>query len=235
MICPLRFAITPLSPDLTRRTLFAHTVRGISWQLTSPASLPITRCRLDFAFVLGLSPHVRWYSAPSRHSAKPTAVHAHLMLRQVFYMWQRGLHDLDLNAIHLALCSLTDTQLDPALVMLDKFRILENFSAIPTLPERAKLMLPSTTIPADIMNKLGMSLASLEQSLLAKDPMMPQHLRSTHSLLITYPETVNLLADSEIALIIDAAEVHTKTEIVKPGATKGASGESKKKITSDDL
>jgi hypothetical protein len=65
--------------------------------------------------------------------------------------------------------------------------------------------------------------------------MMPQHLRNTHSLLVSYPETVHLLDDAEIARIIDAAEVHTKTEIVKAVAAGKSSGGSRKKVDIGDL
>lgn len=89
-----------------------------------------------------------------------------------------------------------------------------------------------TTLPPDVVSKLIMSLASLEQSLLAKDPMMPQHLRASHQLLISYPETVHLLDDDEIARLISAAQIHTGIEIVKATAAKGGS---RKKISADDL
>ena len=92
----------------------------------------------------------------------------------------------------------------------------------------------TNSIPQDILSKIEMNLASLEQALTAKDPMMPQHLRNIHSLLISYPETVHLLDDSEIACIIDAAEVHTKTEIVKAVAAKKSSG-GKAKVSVNDL
>lgn len=93
----------------------------------------------------------------------------------------------------------------------------------------------SETVPPDVMSRLESSLASLEQALIDKDPMMPQHLRNTHSLLISYPETVHLLEDVEIAKLIDAAEIHTKTEIVKAAVRgKGGSG-SRKKIDVGDL
>jgi hypothetical protein len=95
-------------------------------------------------------------------------------------------------------------------------------------------MKPSDVVPADVMSRLEMSLASLETSLLNKDPMMPQHLRNTHSILIGYPETVHLLDDAEIARIIDAAEVHTKTEIVKAAASKKTAGP-KVKLSAGDL
>ena len=91
----------------------------------------------------------------------------------------------------------------------------------------------SDSIPRDVMTRLQSSLASLEQSLLDKDPMMPQHLRNTHSILISYPETVHLLDDAEIARIIDAAEVHTKTEIVKAAAA--GKGAVRKKVSASDL
>lgn len=94
----------------------------------------------------------------------------------------------------------------------------------------------SDTVPPDVMAKLEMSLASLEQALIAKDPMMPQHLRQSHSLLIQYPETANLLSDEEIARLIDAAEIHTKTEIVKAAASgKGGSSTRAKKVSASDL
>lgn len=89
------------------------------------------------------------------------------------------------------------------------------------------------SIPQDVMDRLAASLLNLETSLLEKDPMMPQHLRNTHSLLITYPETVHLLEDCEIARIIDAAEIHTKTEIVKATVKKGTG--TRKKIDVGDL
>ena len=89
-------------------------------------------------------------------------------------------------------------------------------------------------IPRDVMMRLQSSLASLEAALLDKDPLMPQHLRNTHSILISYPETTHLLDDNEIARIIDAAEIHTKTEIVKAAAAGKGAG-SRKKVTADDL
>ena len=91
---------------------------------------------------------------------------------------------------------------------------------------------PQSTLPPDVVAKLTMSLASLEQALLEKDPMMPQHLRASHQLLITYPETVHLLDDDEIARLISAAQIHTQIEIVKAGTARAGS---KKKISADDL
>lgn len=90
-----------------------------------------------------------------------------------------------------------------------------------------------SSIPQEVLSRLTMNLAELQAALLAKDAMMPQHLRNTHAILVSYPETVHLLDDQEVAALIDAAEIHTKTEIVKSvAAGKGAV---KKKITVADL
>jgi hypothetical protein len=62
--------------------------------------------------------------------------------------------------------------------------------------------------------------------------MMPSHLRASHQLLISYPETVHLLDDDEIARLISAAQIHTQIEIVKAGTAKAGS---RKKISADDL
>lgn len=83
-------------------------------------------------------------------------------------------------------------------------------------------------IPEQVLADLQMKMASLEAALLAKDPEMPNHLRESHRLLITYPESVHLLDDSEIHTLIAAAEEHTKVKIVQEAA-KGK-GTRKKEI-----
>ena len=100
-------------------------------------------------------------------------------------------------------------------------------------------MKPATTeqssrIPPQIMQDLSMQMGKLQASLLAFDPEMPNHLRESHRLLITYPESVALLDDVEIAALIQAAEKHTQTQIVTAIA-KGKGSTSKKKISADDL
>jgi hypothetical protein len=87
-------------------------------------------------------------------------------------------------------------------------------------------------IPADILMRLNQSLDSLEASLTAQDPMIATHLRNSHQLLISYPETVHLLDDSEIAQLITAAQIHSKIEIAKAAVPKTGG---RKKITVDDL
>lgn len=146
--------------------------------------------------------------------------------------WGKELGEFDSRWI--ALC-FTQLKLDAQIAAIDMAtRFLTTGQYMPgRRQERAQLMRSSDTIPPDILARLDQSLGHLEQSLLDKDPMMPQHLRNTHSLLISYPETVHLLEDHEVARIIDAAELHTKTEIVKAAATGKGTGTRKKVDVSD--
>lgn len=88
-------------------------------------------------------------------------------------------------------------------------------------------------IPPEQLERLQAALLSLESALLAKDPLMPQHLAASHRVLVSYPETVHLLDDAEIAKIVEAQQQHTMTQIVSDAA-KGKSG-GKKKVAVDDL
>ena len=92
-------------------------------------------------------------------------------------------------------------------------------------------------IPADTFRTLDMNLASLEQALLAKDPMMPVHLRNIHATLIAYPESAHLLEDGDVSKLIDAAEAHTMTQIVSDKAKKATAGTkvAKKALANPDL
>jgi hypothetical protein len=87
-------------------------------------------------------------------------------------------------------------------------------------------------IPVAIMQSLAIHMGNLEKALLAKDPEMPNHLRESHRLLITYPETVHLLDDVEINHLITAAEEYTKTKIVSEVA-KGKGSRGKKEINAE--
>ena len=225
------FYIAPMTKEMASRHLIAHTARGIAFQLTSPAHLPLPRTRLDLVHALGLSCHVRWYAAPSRHSGKLNSQQISTILHWAGQYWQRPLRDLDLNAIELAIAAIPDTAVDTVCKHLNI--ILNYFSPLPLSKASAMNLIP-TQLPQDIFNKLEMALASLESSLLAKDVMMPTHLRSVHSLLIGYPESVQLLTDIEIARIIDGAEIMTKTEIVKAAAPKTSKAKAAK-VSADDL
>ena len=81
-------------------------------------------------------------------------------------------------------------------------------------------------------------LASLEEALLARDPMMKTHLGAIHKQLITYEELVHLLSDDQIGKIVAAQQVHTSTVLIqevssKAGKTKAANRTAK--LGLDDL
>lgn len=90
-----------------------------------------------------------------------------------------------------------------------------------------------SALPAQVMQDLQMKMAEFEAALLARDPMMKHHLESTHRVLITYPETVHLLDNTEIAKLLDGAQELMKIQIVQ-NAAKGK-GASKKKVGVEDL
>lgn len=97
-------------------------------------------------------------------------------------------------------------------------------------PELQKVV---SVIPPDVMEDLRVKMATFEQALLVKDPQMPYHMKMSHQLLISYPETVQLLDDTEIAKLLQGAEELMRIEVVSK-AVKGK-GASKKKMGVDDL
>jgi hypothetical protein len=90
-------------------------------------------------------------------------------------------------------------------------------------------------IPADVMSKLIMAMASVESALLTKDPELPKHLQESHRLLISYPETVHLLEDSEIAQLIKGAELLSSTQIVKDAVKGKANNKALARLSASDL
>lgn len=90
-------------------------------------------------------------------------------------------------------------------------------------------------IPPHVMESLQMHLAKMQTALLAKDPEMPKHLQESHRLLITYPESTQLLDDAEIHDLIKAAEEHTKVRIVEETAKSKGRGSKKEVNAALDL
>lgn len=221
---PLNLFIKPLTVELAARTLLSHNSRGIALYLTTGKS------PFALSFILGLSTKVQWYK-PVLTGNDVDTLHANKILGLATSLWSHGLNKLDLNMLHLRLASMPESaQID---CMNNVLRFLNRARFVSNKLERCNLMQMNDAIPKDVMMRLQSSLASLETSLLDKDPMLSQHLRNTHSILISYPESVHLLDDNEIARIIDAAEIHTKTEIVKAAAA--GKGATRKKVTADDL
>ena len=212
----MKFWIPPLNAEQVARTKLYHTARGVSWYIKQG---PRAKHPLAFSWALGLQ-SIDWYSSPpALLSRQPTQE----ILIAVASYWRGRLDELDLPMLALRFGCLPSSQHELAVhLMTDELLLPKEF--------RMKRV---DTIPPDVLDRLDSHLASLEQALLDKDPMMPQHLRNSHSILISYPETVHLLEDHEIARLIDAAEIHTKTEIIKATVKKAAG--TRKKVEVSDL
>lgn len=221
----LPFFIKPMTVELAARTLLVHNSVGICFYLTTG------RSPFSLSHTLGLANKLQWYK-PVLTGNDVDTLQANKILGLATSLWSHGLNKLDLNMLHLRLASMPRS--DQMQCMNNVLRFLNRARYVSNKLERCNLMQMNDAIPRDVMMRLQSSLASLEAALLDKDPLMPQHLRNTHSILISYPETTHLLDDKEIALIIDAAEIHTKTEIVKAAAAGKGAG-SRKKVTADDL
>lgn len=231
----LNIFIPPISEKTQARVEVAYTVRGLAWYLTRRTGSPHP---LDIAHLLGLTTQcgTNWWRLPANQPLMQEQ-HTGVIFRLLSEHYHRSLAHFDMHLIVSRFRRFPATQHAEILASLQS-----QLTAIslPTTPltsqqiwqERAQIMQLSDKIPADVMSKLSMNLASLEQALLAKDPLMSQHLRSSHQLLISYPETVHLLDDSEVATLIAAAEQHTKTQIIKDTVKKGA-GTSKKLSVTD--
>lgn len=211
----------------------AHDIRGVAWYLssTSHRAAPIDVTSHLKATFLGLD--FAWCSRylSGGYTPPPPAAEIFRLAADYFI---RPASNFDAWYVTLAMQGLSQEGCSRFLVAVrQQLEVTRIDSPTPfTYQERAQIMQLSDKIPADVMSKLSMNLASLEQALLAKDPLMPQHLRSSHQLLISYPETVHLLDDSEVATLIAAAEQHTKTQIIKDTVKKSA-GTSKKLSVTD--
>ena len=99
-----------------------------------------------------------------------------------------------------------------------------------------EIQTPESKVPPEVIERVKDSMQKLQASLLARDPDMPNHLRESHKLLISYGDVASLLSDAEIHTLIQAAEIYTDTKITttKEKATKAATNRISK-MNADDL
>ena len=235
LTCPY----SSLSPDLERRTLIYHTIHGIARYIARPESVGTNPHPLDLAFVLGLSSKVAWY--PTDYS-KPVAVPkswsvvlARLMAEYpAVPMWELGTMMLRIRLQRLT----ASISLAEIATLQNLFTNYAEYYYTGSDIYKGFIMKEHdfSKVPQDVYKKLDSALASLETALLEKDPLMKNHLRESHALLVTYPETVVLLKPSEVNTLIRAAEKHTQTQIVSDVAKGKSSGITRKKsISTDDI
>lgn len=80
---------------------------------------------------------------------------------------------------------------------------------------------------------IRMSVAELEQQLLANDPQMPQYLKRIHAALLTHTELTHLLKDEERAVII--AGLSKLTDVIITVAEKKTVAKKLASHTVDDI
>lgn len=81
-------------------------------------------------------------------------------------------------------------------------------------------------------------LQSLEDALIAQDPMMKVHLAEIHKHLIQYEELVHLLTEDQIGILMAGQQSHTNTVLVGSASTgkgKAAAVKAGAKLTISDL
>mgnify|MGYP006995681237 CR=1 FL=1 len=91
-----------------------------------------------------------------------------------------------------------------------------------------------TTDPNDQAYQIREQLATLEAALLAKDPSMPQHLRTIHAQLKKDPDLVTLLTEEECNILVEGLKKQTGVSIAV-AAIKSAPKKAMSKMTLSDL
>lgn len=226
--------------DGARRFRIATTIRGISWLLSSGGTE-----REGLSSALDLRARIGSVLAPPPPTESERAlrhVPAYIQKTAALHinkLWKGGLWHHPAHQVFVAL-NLLQSELEQSIVVNDlpfyeslRYGGMPNRNHCLELLKEIKLK-HSETIPANVMESLQSHLAHLEQALVAKDPMMPVHLRNSHALIMSYPEAQHLLEDKEIATIIQGCEAHMKVQIVK-AAAKGSSKTPKKTISVDEL
>lgn len=147
-----------------------------------------------------------------------------------------------------------DTKPDPAMAALaigaQRSEGLGTSTVVVTESVATEVMVidrPATSVAVDPESKLDREnpvhfeflnrLQQLEESLLAKDPLMKTHLGTIHKTMLAYEEIPNLLSVDQISKIMEAQQVHTdmvlKQEVVK--GSKSAASKKAAKLTLDDV
>lgn len=235
---PVEFYVPPIEGVAGKRIVKAHVMRGLSrwltWCKDSPADLRGPH-PLDIAYVSNLHSRTQlWYNTPIREELE---WFYHSLSYDACLWREPGRIHLYHNAVTvLQNCDDTLEAIEATLATAYHYHFY--VYPLPRSARRAYMKQDDLArIPADTFRTLDMNLASLEQALLAKDPMMPVHLRNIHATIIAYPESVHLLEDKDVASLIDAAEAHTMTKIVSDSAKKATTGTraTKKALANPDL
>lgn len=220
--------------DRQRRITEAHIIRGLSFWL---------ECGDADAHPLQLVQHLGMIKNPCwwrgyKHQWKIDRAATAVLFECLGEQWTGQLLDLvrAMPNLYSIISAMPDGRQHDVILKLahySKFVHPTCFSIIERISEMASDDVKN--LPPDVMARLESSLASLEQALLNKDPMMAAHLQNSHSLLQSYPETVHLLSGEKMHLLIASAQAHMKTEIIAKAATGKGAGAKRAKIGIGDL
>lgn len=226
----LNFWVAPMTPEMMRRTHQAFSAQSLVAAIRGTRDLSWELRRALYPQSCG----IYWFAYEKDLPYDKANCYRHKALGSLIFQLAAGhcdgeIQDFDLRSVRLALRALTEDDCCKVHAVLAEYFSWTRWSL--SLTERAQAMKLTDKIPPDILSKLEASLTELQQQLTAADPQITGHLRASHALLTSYPETVHLLDDSEIAALIKAAEIHTQVQVVKAAAAKGT----RKKLGVEDL
>lgn len=138
--------------------------------------------------------------------------------QRIIHNWARPLESFDLHQL---------------IWFLSYFPPEQQTAIINSTLDYTKGFTVSDSVPAETMTAISSHLDSIAAGLLTKDPMIPHHLRNTHQLLLSYPESRHLLSEPQVATLIGGLQYHTGIEIVKEKAATAK--RSRTKLSADDL
>lgn len=81
--------------------------------------------------------------------------------------------------------------------------------------------------------QLNARMDQLKATLLEKDPMMFEHLKHVHKLLLEYDDLTHLMTDEQRATYIAGLKKYRQVEMVQTATSKKTGG--RKKFTEDDI
>lgn len=233
-MAPLPYYVPQYGAALASRTVRAYVMRGLSYWLTNCKN--VTLNPLDLVFVMGVRKEIAL-----GFTIDLDAGHALPVLESFVLACKPWRHRGNMDSLLWALSVLrhhTTSQEEFEAVLAKAYFYHQCMYQRDRDSRRFDMKEDDASkIPDDVYNRMNVILADLQQTLLAKDPMMPQHLRTIHGLIISYPEAAHLLKDEEIALIIAGAQEHTKVQIVSEAAKKATAPRAKslKNVSVSDL
>lgn len=220
----------------TERVKFAFSLHGLAYDLTHVLQLQQYNSQrgLRLAHAMRLATWCGWYEKPREAVGHK---HTSVILNCAANLGNFPLLRFDGVALARYLHPLTYDQRDRLCNLL--MPACFYFRNVISRREFLEILMKEhdySAVPKDVYDRLDASLSALEGALLKRDPQMKDHLRESHSLLVSYPETVNLLRESEVHTLIAAAEQHVQTEIVKQAAAGKTGGAgNRKQISLNDI